>query len=233
MARRKITREELIDEILSVVEEWGYLPRFSDFVSENGLHSYHTYIRVFGSFRTAVKEAGLDYRKYAASFDRDGRGKRQKLIEDLRQLGARLGRIPKREDMHSRNGVYSYSLYCMEFGNFTSALEEAGFSCEEERRAALQARKEEREKERQKETERLLAELEVAVSECIYTEEDLIKVIRDEARRVGRPPLSYHIARRHNGAELLAAINLHFGSLKQAISESGLEYDLSGLWNAS
>ena len=53
---------------------------------------------------------------------------RQELVDQLRQLGAELGRTPTADDIRERRGTMpSASLYWHTFGSLSTALREAGF----------------------------------------------------------------------------------------------------------
>src|SRR5262249_19725059 len=78
-----------------------------------------TVIEHFGSWNAAKRAAGLVPRRFAT---------KEELIQLLRELGERLGRVPTAKDFDANRGLLpSKSLYWHTFGSLTNALGEAGF----------------------------------------------------------------------------------------------------------
>src|SRR6266508_3875406 len=78
-----------------------------------------TVIEHFGSWNRAKRLAGLVPRRFVT---------RDELLQALRDLGERLGRVPTAKDIDAHRGlVASKSLYWHTFGSLTQALREAGF----------------------------------------------------------------------------------------------------------
>src|SRR5258708_14136701 len=85
---------------------------------EAGMHP-QTVIEHFGTWNAAKRAAGLVPRRFAT---------REELVDQLRGLGAELGRIPTARDLDERRGTMpSKSLYWHTFGSLSTALREAGF----------------------------------------------------------------------------------------------------------
>ncbi len=73
----------------------------------------------FGSWNRAKRAAGLVPRRFAT---------KEELLQCLRDLGERIGRVPTSKDIDAHRGlVPSKSLYWHTFGSLTDALREAGF----------------------------------------------------------------------------------------------------------
>jgi len=78
-----------------------------------------TVIEHFGTWNAAKRAAGLFPRRFHT---------REELLEQLRNLGAELGRPPTARDLAARRrSVPSASLYAHTFGSLRNALREAGF----------------------------------------------------------------------------------------------------------
>jgi hypothetical protein len=78
-----------------------------------------TVIEHFGTWNAAKRAAGLTPRRFIS---------REELLEQLRELGAELGRTPTARDLDAnRRRVASKSLVWHTFGSLSAALREAGF----------------------------------------------------------------------------------------------------------
>ena len=78
-----------------------------------------TVIEHFGTWNAAKRAAGLSPRRFIS---------REELLEQLRDLGAELGRTPTAKDLDERRGrMASKSLIWHTFGSLAAALREAGF----------------------------------------------------------------------------------------------------------
>jgi len=86
--------------------------------SEADVHP-QTVIEHFGTWNAAKRSAGLTPRRFIS---------REELLEQLRTLGAELGRTPTARDLDAnRKRMASKSLIWHTFGSLTAALREAGF----------------------------------------------------------------------------------------------------------
>jgi hypothetical protein len=76
-------------------------------------------IEHFGTWNAAKRAAGLTPRRFIS---------REELLDQLRDLGAEMGRTPTARDVDARRGrIASKSLIWHTFGSLTQALREAGF----------------------------------------------------------------------------------------------------------
>jgi hypothetical protein len=118
--RKRYTEEEILRQLSACAERLGRSPTMREF-AEDEATSVHpqTVIERFGSWNRAKREAGLVPRRFAT---------KDELLQCLRELGERLGRVPTTKDVDAHRGlVPSKSLYWHTFGSLTNALREAGF----------------------------------------------------------------------------------------------------------
>lgn len=210
--RRPKDRESLIRELQDLGERLGRVPVSADLCAKNNVHNSKVFKEEFGSFRNALKAAGYTTEGLSASYkwaQRDSkRLSDEELLEILRKLADDLGREPVGTDFNPYLDCLCITAYPPRFGSMKAARELAGIKTRRERKAADAC--------------------------CLYTKKDLIKVLRDEARRIGRPPSTVQISKRHNGKELNIAIKMLFGNLKNALKEADLSseeaYNLNSIW---
>src|SRR6187431_1901728 len=118
--RKRYTDEQILAELKDCAERLGRSPTMREFAADpkTTVHP-QTVIEHFGTWNAAKRQAGLLPRRFAT---------REELLEALRSLGARLGRIPTARDLDEHRGeVPSKSLYWHTFGSLRAALREAGF----------------------------------------------------------------------------------------------------------
>ena len=106
------TRDDLINELQSLIEELGSAPKAPE-MDDQGAYSTHEYYQEFGSWNDALDAAGID--------------RRESLLNELERVAADIGEMPSTTqiDAHSR---YSSGMYANEFGTITAAREAADFS---------------------------------------------------------------------------------------------------------
>ena len=118
--RKRYSDEEILEELRACAVRIGRSPTMKEFGAdpESRVHP-QTVIEHFGSWNRAKRLAGLVPRRFAT---------RDELLQALRDLGERLGRVPTAKDIDAHRGlVASKSLYWHTFGSLTQALREAGF----------------------------------------------------------------------------------------------------------
>jgi hypothetical protein len=121
MARpRRYEDNEILAELAACAERVGRSPTMREFNTDPDVRIHpQTVIERFGTWNAAKRRAGLPARRFAT---------RDELLEQLRVLGAELGRVPRGRDLDERReSMPSKSLYWYSFGSFRSALREAGF----------------------------------------------------------------------------------------------------------
>jgi HNH endonuclease len=118
--RRRYTNEQILSELRESAERLGRSPTMKEFGADPGSQVHpQTVIEHFGTWNAAKRAAGLMPRRFAT---------REELVEQLRRLGAELGRTPTADDVKLRRGsMPSASLYWHTFGSLATALREAGF----------------------------------------------------------------------------------------------------------
>src|SRR5947209_9411076 len=110
--RRRYTDEQILEALRASAERLGRSPTMKEFArdAEAGMHP-QTVIDHFGTWNAAKRAAGLMPRRNAT---------RQELLEQLRRLGAELGRTPTTQDIQERRAsMPSPSLYWHTFGSLT------------------------------------------------------------------------------------------------------------------
>lgn len=122
------TKEELIDEIQRIAKRLNKSPtrREIDALSAQGLTaSSVTYIRLFGSFNEALRQAGLASNKDTVEIKSD-----EVLLYELKDLADTLGKTPTKKDINeftqSGGAIASVATYIRRFGSFNNALIKAG-----------------------------------------------------------------------------------------------------------
>jgi hypothetical protein len=118
--RRRYTDEQILDQLRASAERLGRSPTMREFAAdaEADVHP-QTVIEHFGTWNNAKRAAGLTPRRFIS---------REEMLEQLRRLGAELGRVPTARDLDDNRGrVASKSLVWHTFGSLSTALREAGF----------------------------------------------------------------------------------------------------------
>jgi Homing endonuclease associated repeat len=118
--RKRYTDEQILEQLTACAERLGRSPTMREFEedAETTVHP-QTVIQHFGSWNAAKRKAGLVPRRFATPDD---------LLDQLRDLGEELGRVPTAKDLDEhRESMPSKSLYWHTFGSLTTALREAGF----------------------------------------------------------------------------------------------------------
>ncbi|MEM3374490.1 MAG: hypothetical protein QXE31_04685 [Candidatus Woesearchaeota archaeon] len=128
MYKTKYTKEQLIFFLKELSKKINRTPKISDLNKKNNLleiqknkkypiPSSTTYIKRFGSWNNALKEASLiiNQKKFL----------KQELIENLKILYKELNRIPQPKDLKNRKWAGSYSTYKKYFKTWENAIYEA------------------------------------------------------------------------------------------------------------
>jgi hypothetical protein len=118
--RKRYSDEQIVEELKQCAARLGRSPTMKEFADDpkTTVHP-QTVIEHFGTWNAAKRTAGLVPRRFAT---------REELLNLLRALGERLGRVPTAKDIDANRGTMpSKSLYWHTFGSLTSALKEAGY----------------------------------------------------------------------------------------------------------
>jgi Homing endonuclease associated repeat len=118
--RRRYSDEEIIAALQACAVRLGRSPTMREFERDRQIRIHpQTVIERFGTWNAAKRRAGLRARRFAT---------REELLDELRSLGAELGRPPNGGDLQRRRpAMPSKSLYWHKFGSLRNALREAGF----------------------------------------------------------------------------------------------------------
>jgi len=118
--RKRYSDAQIVEELKDCAARLGRSPTMKEFADDpqTTVHP-QTVIEHFGTWNAAKRSAGLVPRRFAT---------REELLELLRGLGERLGRLPTAKDIDANRGTMpSKSLYWHTFGSLAEALREAGF----------------------------------------------------------------------------------------------------------
>lgn len=114
----KITRKELIDELVRLSKNLEKSPTKSD-MDEHGTYSYGPYYREFEGWNHALEEAGMGLNK-------SSKLSRNELIQELVRVGDIVDGPPTKEEMENI-GKYSGSVYTRRFESWNRALTHANY----------------------------------------------------------------------------------------------------------
>ena len=118
--RRRYTDEQILEQLRASAERLGRSPTMREFAADPDAEVHpQTVIEHFGTWNAAKRAAGLTPRRFIS---------REELLDQLRGLGAELGRTPTARDVEATGAaIASKSLIWHTFGSLTAALKEAGF----------------------------------------------------------------------------------------------------------
>jgi Homing endonuclease associated repeat len=118
--RRRYTDEEILAELRACAERLGRSPTMREFAADPEAAAHpQTVIEHFGTWNAAKRAAGLQPRRFIS---------REELLDQLRELGDELGRVPNARDIEARRTrMASKSLFWQTFGSLAQGLKEAGF----------------------------------------------------------------------------------------------------------
>jgi len=119
MAKKRFTREYLIEALQKLYERLGRPLIQSDTHDYTDIPGHVTYIRYFGSWREALQAAGIPLDPSTWGYDRE------MLLAHLRDVVERLGRAPTKKDMAKLEGPCG-DTYVSHFGSWRAALAEVG-----------------------------------------------------------------------------------------------------------
>lgn len=115
---RNITDQELLDELRRLSEEIGETPTSRD-MEELGKYGSSSYVKSFGTWNNAVRQAGIKIGRQHDIPEAD-------LIDEIQRLADELGHPPTANHMRDR-GCFGVSTISDEFGTWNDALIAAGF----------------------------------------------------------------------------------------------------------
>ena len=187
--RLSYSKEFIIQQIQGLAKELGRAPTSIDLEESDEYHLEHNTIsRYFGTFNNAVIAAGF-------APNRMVNYTREELISKLKELYARLGRIPLCNDLVAFSDMPSISTYRNKFGSFANALYLAGITDEE-------------------------PEMERRVRR--YTTEELIELLQTLGKTLGHPPKAKDFEDAPDTPGVAVLYN-RFGTFSNALSMAGYE----------
>ena len=116
---------DMIDKYLKLKDKLGYTPdsRDVDRASKEGIcYGMKTYSEHFGSLIEFQKSLNLEPSAYLGFLKSD-----DELIEDLKELGKQIGRLPTQKDINECDWMASSHMYNSKFGSHYKSLLLAGF----------------------------------------------------------------------------------------------------------
>ncbi len=123
MAKKRFTREYLIETLQKLYERLGRPLIQSDTHDYTDVPGHVTYIRYFGSWRAALAEVGLKphrSKKYVYE--------REELLDMLRALANELGHTPTTPELMERDDLPHPTTFVQRLGGWNKGLEEAGLT---------------------------------------------------------------------------------------------------------
>ena len=190
----------LIREIRELAERLGRTPRIEEMMPQNQVHSSSHYVNYFGSWKNAVKSAGLDY-VYGDHYTD------QELLDALRKVCEKLSCIPSEKEykaFQSQEKAFPSSFYYSKhFGSFDEALIVAGLK-------------------------EALVEEQDDTDSGYFTKDEIIEILHEAARILNRPPLratDIRRARPDDYQEIMSDIKLYFKHIRSALEEAGIGAD--------
>ncbi|MEX3914329.1 hypothetical protein AB4672_21385 [Bacillus paralicheniformis] len=215
---RTYTESDLIEILQQKAKELGRSPKAKE------VKQFQTIVKLFGSFNKGLEAAGLNpgrRKKYS----------KEQLIEVLQQKAKELSRAPKKRE------VKQWVTIVKRFGSFNKGLESAGLTPEdrgvytsEELIEILQNKA----KELGRPPKRSEIKQDNTIIKCFgsfnkgleaaeltpgkvreYTKEQLIEILQQKAKELGRTPKS-------NEVKQFQAIVRHFGSFNKGLEAAGV-----------
>ena len=119
MAKKRFTREYLIEALQKLYERLGRPLIQSDTHEHTDVPGHVTYIRRFGSWCEALQTAGIPLDPMAWGYDR------KTLLAHLRDVVERIGRAPTQSELSKIEGPCA-DTYVSHFGSWRAALAEIG-----------------------------------------------------------------------------------------------------------
>ena len=116
--KNAVSKDELLNELRRLHEELGKVPQIKD-INQHGIWKLTKYYASFGSLANALEEAGIKENVNTKSIDRE------ELIEDLKRIYKKIGRVPRLIDL-DEHSKYSKMSYFLHFDGFREALLLAG-----------------------------------------------------------------------------------------------------------
>lgn len=118
MPRRKITEDELIDDIQRVGDKLGRTPKYTDYEA-HGEHGTSTVSDRLGSWSNALKVAGFNPDESRKQIQND------ELLDDIQRVASKVDSTPTRDE-YIDHGRYWPETVESRFGSWNDAIEKVG-----------------------------------------------------------------------------------------------------------
>ncbi|MFQ6009650.1 MAG: homing endonuclease associated repeat-containing protein [Candidatus Aenigmatarchaeota archaeon] len=239
--REYYSKEELIEYLQKKAEELGRTPTTEDIKADKSMPNPSTYIKWFGSYNKALEAAGIELNR-----DFKHEYSEQELIELLQNKAKELGKTPSKREIDRDKSMPRSSTYMRKFGSWNNALEEACLEIhnytQEKLIEVLQHKADDLGRAptaREIETDKNMpgvntyckhfgswnSALKAAGLESKYREysnEELIKALKEKAKELGRPPTTMEM-NKDKSIPSAHTYNQRFGSFNKALKEAGLD----------
>jgi len=111
--RGDATKEELIEDLITLKNKLGRTPMLEEICRNNGLYSYNVYERVFNKkFSDIIKEMGWELIGHEPIIR-----SKEELLNDFLKLFNKLGKLPYSYEINKEPNMASYSTYIKYFGS--------------------------------------------------------------------------------------------------------------------
>ena len=240
------TDERLLEILRDLAAELGRSPTQHELKARRDLPALNAYINRFGSWNAALEAAGLaTYRRSLIYSD-------EQLLQTLRDLAAELGRSPTGNEMQARHDLPSAKVYYVRFKSWLAALEAAGLAAHRRHTlvysdeqllqtlrdlAAELGRSPTRDELKarrdlpalstyERRFTRWTAALKAAGLQTrrtlVYSDEQLLQILRDLAAKLGQSPAGHELEARRDLPSLKTYYE-RFGSWLAALAAAGLQ----------
>ena len=113
------SKEELLKLLIEFKNKYGHVPKIEDFRNNPKLPSATSYFNKFGSWNKALEKASLEI-NVKKNYTKD------ELINSLKDLSKRLGRVPTSNELGKKNNMPDRSVFEDRFGSWNNALIQSG-----------------------------------------------------------------------------------------------------------
>jgi len=117
ITKKTISKEMIISDIQTLANELDRSPTITEFKNNIDRYSSTSIYNYFDSWGDALTEAGFESREHPIPD--------KKLIEDLQRVAGEMGKAPTAAE-YTENGEFSHRAQYRAFGDWHSALREAG-----------------------------------------------------------------------------------------------------------
>lgn len=118
------SNEEMLKRLVEKAKELGHSPSRSDLYGDNTMPSVYAYMRRFGSWNNAIKEAGLE--PNYTNYTKRGTWTRDAIIAAIKLTAQEIGCVPKSCDCGEYDRMPAASTVKHVFGSWNNAITEAG-----------------------------------------------------------------------------------------------------------